>query len=496
MPQIINTNVMSLNTQRNLNRNQSALATSIQRLSSGLRINSAKDDAAGLAISQRMTSQINGMNVAARNANDGISLAQTAEGALDQVSNNLQRIRELALQAANGTNSDSDRAALQAEVDQLISEITRVAEQTNFNGLKLLDGSFTQVAFQVGADAGQTITISDIKDARATSLGTNVLVADGTITGNVVTGGTTNGVTAETDLQISTTDSAGNTLTTGNISYGANAGANEIAKQINAAGASVDVSAEASNSATLSGLSEAGTVTFSLVTRDEDGNAITASISANITDKNDLSELVSAINGVTSSTGITAEFTTSGDKSSITLKTTDGRNIGIGTFASNATGAQTIVFDGTTLTEGGTDSAVKTGTIELKSGRGTISTANASAEVFASAGTNNSSFKSLAAVDISTSSGAQSALDVVDAALDAINASRADLGAYQNRFESTISSLQTMAENLSAARSRIQDADFAAETAKFTRLQILQQAGVSMLAQANALPQLALSLLG
>ncbi|RME82514.1 MAG: flagellin, partial [Caldilineae bacterium] len=188
MPQIINTNVMSLNTQRNLNKTQSALATSIQRLSSGLRINSAKDDAAGLAISQRMTSQINGMNVAVRNANDGISLAQTAEGALDQVTNNLQRIRELALQAANGTNSDSDRAALQAEVDQLVEEITRVAEQTTFNGLNLLDGSFTSQTFQVGADAGQTITVDSIQDARASSLGNNVLTADGTITGDVVTG--------------------------------------------------------------------------------------------------------------------------------------------------------------------------------------------------------------------------------------------------------------------------------------------------------------------
>lgn len=171
MAQTINTNVASLNAQRNLNSSQSSLATSLERLSSGLRINSAKDDAAGLAISERMTSQINGLNQATRNANDGISLAQTAEGALSEVGNNLQRIRELAVQASNGTNSQEDRDALQAEVLQLQSEIQRVAEQTSFNGTKLLDGSFSGVAFQIGANAGETINISSIANAQTASLG-------------------------------------------------------------------------------------------------------------------------------------------------------------------------------------------------------------------------------------------------------------------------------------------------------------------------------------
>jgi len=188
MPQIINTNVLSLNAQRNLNMTQNALATSLQRLSSGLRINSAKDDAAGLAISERFTTQIRGLNVAVRNANDGISLSQTAEGALASISNNLQRMRELSVQSANATNSAQDRAALQAEVAQLNAEIERVSSQTSFNGTKLLDGSFSAQIFQVGPDAGQTIALDAIVDARTTSMGRNSLTADGTITGNVVTG--------------------------------------------------------------------------------------------------------------------------------------------------------------------------------------------------------------------------------------------------------------------------------------------------------------------
>ena len=500
MPQIINTNIPSLNAQRNLNTSQSALSTALQRLSSGLRINSAKDDAAGLAISERFTTQIRGINQALRNANDGISLSQTAEGALAEVTNNLQRIRELAVQSANATNSASDRAALQAEVDQRIAEITRVGNQTEFNGTKLLNGAFVNQVFQVGANAGQTITVASLVDVRSSSLGSNVLTADGTVTGNVVSASATqNGIAAETDLTIATTDAGGSTLTSSAISYAQHSGANVIAGAISAAGASVDVTATASNSATLSALSAAGTVTFTLNTQTDSGGgtfaAVSQNISAVITDQNDLSALVSAINGVSSSTGITADFTTAGNKSSITLTTLDGRNVGIGAFANSTAGNQSISFSGTTLTEGGTVAAVKTGTIELASSRGSISTANAGADVFTSAGTNNSSFSSLAAATVTTAAGATAALAVVDAALNQVNSSRADLGAYQNRFESTIANLQTASENLTASRSRIQDADFAAETAALTRAQILQQAGVAILAQANAQPNNVLALL-
>lgn len=486
MPQIINTNIPSISAQRYLNSSQGALNTALQRLSSGLRINSAKDDAAGLAISERMTSQIRGMNQAARNANDGISLAQTAEGALVEVTNNLQRIRELAIQSANGTNSASDRAALQSEVSQLTAEINRVATQTEFNGLKLMDGSFIEQIFQVGANANQTINISKIIDCRTSALGGHTLTADGTITGDIVTaasGAVNNGITAvvATDNFTLTTDAG----ITSPITYGANAGADAIASAINSAASGIGVSAKATNSTTLSGLSASGTVSFTL-----NGQAI----SAVVNDQNDLGSLVSAINGSAGTTGVTATFTSSSAKNSITLSTTDGRNINLQDF-NTAAGSNSIIFGGTTLTEGTTVSAVKTGIISLTSSKGAISTANASAQVFAVAGVNNSSFTSAAAVDISSASGAQSALATIDAALAQVNSGRADLGAYQNRFNSTIANLETMVENLSASLSRIKDADFAKETASLTRGQILQQAGVAMLAQANAIPNNVLSLL-
>jgi len=506
MAATINTNVQSLTAQRNLSTSQSSLATSMQRLSSGLRINSAKDDAAGLSIAERMTSQVRGLNQAARNANDAVSLSQTAEGALSSITDGLQRIRELSIQAANATNSASDRAALQNEVSQRVAEISRVGSQTQFNGLNLLDGSFTAQSFQVGANANQTIDISSIGDARASALGGNVLTADGTVTGNVVTASATaNGVgamVAATAFTISTTDAAGSVQTTSPITYAANAGANVIAGAINSAGAGAGVTAVASNSATLASLSAAGTVTFTLDTQKNattppDGTftAVSANISAVVTNQSDLSSLVSAINGQQSTTGITAEFSTAGDKSSITLKTLDGRNIGIGAFAVSGASNETVSFAGSTLTEGGTVAAVQTGTISLSSGRGAISTANATADVFAAAGTNNSSFESVAAIDISTAAGAQTALGTIDSALAQVSGSRAALGAYQNRFDSVITNLQTTSENISASRSRIQDADFAAETANLSRAQILQQAGTAMVAQANQLPQGVLALL-
>ncbi len=486
MPQIINTNVASLNAQRNLNTSQNAVSMALQRLSSGLRINSAKDDAAGLAISERMTGQIRGLNQAVRNANDGISLAQTAEGALAEVTNNLQRLRELSVQSANASNSASDRASLQAEVTQLTAEITRVAGQTQFNGITLLDGSFTSQNFQVGANANQTISVASISDARATALGSHALTLDGTVTGNTkaaaadLTGGNTIG--AEADLTLTTANGG----TTAAISYAANAGADAIATAINSAAASVGITATASNSATLSSLVSAGTVTMTL-----NGSAISAAV----TNPTDLTELMAAINGASGSTGVTASFTSTTSKNSLTLSTTDGRDITVLDF--NNTGAtKTVDFSGVTLTGGAaTDSSIKTGTVALSSTKGQITTANANADVFAAAGVNTSTFSAVASMDISTASGAQSAISVIDAAMSTVNSSRGDLGSYQNRFVSAIASLQTTSENVSGARSRIRDADFAAETASLTRNQVLQQAGMAMLAQANALPNGVLALL-
>ena len=480
MAQIINTNISTLTAQRNANRVQGDLSTAINRLSSGLRINSAKDDAAGLAISERMTTQIRGINQAARNANDAISLAQTAEGALGSAADNLQRIRELAVQSANATNSASDRAALQSEVSALIAEVQRVGQHTEFNGIKLLDGSFSGQTFQVGANSGQVITVANITDARSSSLGKHTLLADGTVTGNVVAGAT-NGVPAETDLVIT----AGG-VSTSPISYAVNSGADAIAAAINTGASGLGVTATASNSTTLKLLSAAGNVSFTL-----NGQAVSATVS----DKNDLSNLVSAINGVAATTGVTATFTSTSAKNDITLTTTDGRNISLQGFANATAGNDSIEFGGTVLTEGGTVNAVKTGTVDLVSTKGAITATGADAAVFALAGANNSTFSTGAAIDVSRLTGASAALSVIDAALSQVNSGRADLGAVQNRFQATISNLETTGENLSASRSRIMDADFAKETAALSRAQVLQQAANAMVAQANQMPQQVLQLL-
>jgi flagellin len=480
MPQIINTNIASLTAQRNLDRSQGALETSLERLSSGLRINSAKDDAAGLAIANRFTSQIRGLNQAVRNANDGISVAQVAEGALGESTNILQRMRELAIQSANGTNGSSERSALQAEVSQLQSELTRIAETTRFGSNVLLNGSFGTTNFQVGSQANETIAVT-IGDARASALGSNTLTADGTLTGSIATTEFgLNGVTGVADLALTT----GAGTVTG-ITYLDEASAANIATAINAAAASIGITATASNSTTLGTLTTAGSVAFTL-----NGSAV----SATVADVNDLSNLAAAINGVAGSTGVTASFANAADLSELTLSTSDGRDIGLDNItlaAGNISLGGTATADGTA----GTNDLSSIGTVSLSSSQGPIATANANAEVFAAAGVNNSSFSSVGDISIATEDGAQSSLAVIDSAIGTIDALRADLGAVQNRLETTISNLQNVAENVSAARSRIQDADFAAETASLTRNSILQQAGISVLSQANALPQQVLALL-
>ena len=490
MTAVINTNVASLNAQRNLNASQNALHTSLQRLSSGLRINSAKDDAAGLAISDRMTSQIRGLNQAVRNANDGISLSQTAEGALNEVGSNLQRIRELAVQSANATNSSSDRASLDAEAQQLISEITRVTSATSFNGLNLLDGSFSAQAFQVGANANQTITVSSIADSRATALGSNILQGLGTVLGAGgvgvtkaaaadLTGGNTVGVEAALTI---TTASGGTTAAFG---YAANSDAKAVAAAINTNASAVGVTATASNTASLSAIGSVGTVSMTL-----NGSVISAAV----TDVTDLSAVMASINSAQGSTGVTASFTSSTAKDALTLSTTDGRDISVLDF--NNTGAtKTATFSGVTLTGGAaTDSTIKSGVVSLASSKGAITLAGGNLDVFTTA-TQQSAFSAVASASLATAANSQLAIAVVDAALAQVNSSRGALGAYQNRFTSAINNLQTTSENVSAARSRIQDADFAEETAGLTRNQILQQAGTAMLAQANSLPQNVLSLL-
>jgi flagellin len=490
----INTNVPSLNAQRNLGKSQADLARSMERLSSGLRINSAKDDAAGLAISDRMTSQIRGLNQATRNANDGISLSQTAEGAMQESTNILQRVRELAVQSANATNSAADRAALQAEVNQLKSEMNRIANSTTFNGLKIIDGTFLSQQFQVGPNANETIGVS-IASMAADDLGRYYVDAvnssanqgTGSATGAAAAVPANNTVAAQT---LSISGSQGSDT----VSVAVGASAFDIASGINDIEASTGVTATARTEAILSGLQNDGLVSLTIGTPPND-----KTLRASVT-QTDLSALATVINDQSGVTGITAS-TSAG---SLTLVQPDGKDIAIGDFLNSAGGTINVVTADTqteALTSGGNDSTLVTGVLELSSQDSYTTTsdvANSAGSVFDNAAGGTvviSSFETVTAIDISTVAGANDALKIVDSALGKIDSQRGDLGALQNRFESTISNLMNVAENLTAARSRIRDADIAQETSIMTQKNILQQAGVAILAQANQTPQLALSLL-
>jgi len=492
MAAIINTNIQSLNAQRNLTTSQTSLATSLQRLSSGLRINSAKDDAAGMAISDRMTAQIRGMNVAARNANDGISLAQTAEGDLQQIGDNLQRMRELAVQSANASNSASDREALQGEIKQLQSEIDRVASNSSFNGVKLLDGSFKAQTFQVGANntLNDRITVESIESARTSSLGQTY---GASLTGTTLTANT--GITAAGQFTIAV--GGGDAVDVYTASGGASIGgsAKEIAAAINKANISgVTATAKATEGTgtfTAATVSAAGDATLSI-----NGTDITLSLAAAATDATTVSNTVDAINNNSAATGVHAELS----GGAIKLIADDGRNIVASFEAGGATGATAagVGLGGLAGTTAAPTTTYSSYNLEYV-GEGGIEIAGSAANTTKGItdGTTNSAAtgKSISMIDISTADGARTALASIDSALTSINSSRAALGAMQNRFTSVVASLQTSAENLSASRSRIQDADFAAETANMTRGQILQQAGTAMLAQANSLPNGVLALL-
>ena len=500
MPQVISTNLASLNAQRNLNSSQAGLQTALQRLSSGLRINSARDDAAGLAISQRFTSQINGLNQAVRNANDGISLAQTAEGALQESGNILQRIRQLAIQSANDSNSAGDRKALQAEVSQLTSELNRIANTTTFNGKKVLDGSFAGQKFQVGADANQTINVT-ISDARATALGnfsynsTNSAAAQGTEVATAAAGALANN---NFKAQAVTINGSLGQATIANTTLVVGSTARTVASEVNNVTGSTGVTATASTSATIGGLSAAGTFSFNLYGQ----NTSAIQISATVTSTSDLTSIRDAINAQTGLTGITAE----GTGASLSLTQAEGYNIALENVSATASATLDLTGgEGAAATLGasaGADSSTVGGQVTFNSENAftlSSSVTGAAGGLFGTAAAANAGVTgTLAAVgsaNISTQAGANSAISVLDASIQKLNSIRADLGAVQNRFGSTISNLETTSENLDAARSRVRDADFAAETAALTRGQILQQAGTAILAQANALPNGVLSLL-
>ena len=482
---------MSLNSQRNLNKSQGGLSTALQRLSSGLRINSAKDDAAGLAISERFSSQIRGLTVASRNANDGISLSQVAEGALTEAGNILQRVRELSVQSANATNSASDRAALQLEVGQLTSELNRIAKATEFNGQKLLDGTFGTALFQVGANADETIvaTTANFKTQQ---------YGDYRISGNAATVSTTTTLGGADSFVISGANG------TSTISYAATDTAESLAAAVNLVVDQTGVTASAKTTADVT-FAASGTYRFTLASENTTAVEVNFNIdSATGTDA--LSQAVNAFNDQGARTGVVA--TIKSDGSGISLTNYDGKQVTLSdtTFTNAAdvvvtTTAPAGANETFTLDDGAgiavanmATSAVVTGQVTFDSDKAFVVTGTASEIV--SGASETAVLQKVADLDISTVDGANLAMSVVDAAISQVSNQRAKFGALQNRFSSTISNLETSVENLSAARSRIRDADFAVETAELTRTQILQQAGTAMLAQANSIPQNVLSLLG
>ncbi|MGE6211957.1 flagellin [Comamonas aquatica] len=428
MAATINTNLASINAQRNLALSGQSLNTTMQRLSSGLRVNSAKDDAAGLAIAERMNTQVKGLAVASRNANDGVSLAQTAEGALGKVGDMLQRMRELAVQAGNATNSASDRKALQAEVSQLSAEIDRVAKQTNFNGTKILDGSFAGAVFQVGANSGDNITLGALVDTRSSQL-SSVSYAQ----------------SEQPSVGTATPIAAGQPLADFSV-----ASVGELGIQVTSGGTVTTVSL--------------------------------GSLPAADSPQQRLGQVVEAINKKSADTGVTAYLTkidgTENYKVELMSEKLDATGepvqVEFGSIAGGTFGSPGADF---TAAMTGLDSTV----VNIAGG--------------AAGATSVMEARGIQDVDVSTQSGAWVALKKIDSAVDQINSARATLGAVQARFENTVNNIDIQVENLSAARGRIIDADFAQETANLSRTQILQQAGTAMVAQANQIPQNVLKLL-
>jgi len=503
MAATINTNVNSLTAQRNLTTSQGSLSQSIQRLSSGLRINSAKDDAAGLAISERFTSQIRGLNQAVRNANDGISLAQTAEGALKASGDILQRIRELGVQSANASNSAGDRQALNQEVGQLVAELDRISQSTEFNGQKLLDGSFGTAQFQVGANANQTI-VAATANLRTSVYGNNQVKADGqaasvgasgtswasfSASGSSAYGGTSGTITVNGYLGTGTVSVASGAVDT----------AKEIASEINIDSSSTGVSATARTELQLESIAS-GAYTVNMYSDNSTAQTVSFNVSASTPDG--LAEALSAINQQSSKTGVTAALNTAGDGIILTNATGSAIGLELTGAPSGSTGfsVQALDADGNdvgsaaALTTGTNNKAIVQGYVTLDSQKSFSAVASAAVGIVGTTAVA-STLNKVADLDVSTFAKSSEALKTVDSALAYISSERAKLGALQSRFETTVNNLQVTSENLSASRSRILDADFAAETAALSKAQILQQAGTAMVAQANQLPQGVLALL-
>ncbi|HEB76353.1 MAG TPA: flagellin [Nitrospirae bacterium] len=489
----VNTNILSLNAQRNLRKTEAPLQRAMQRLSSGLRLNSAKDDAAGLAIATRMGTQVRALSVAIRNTNDGLSIVQTAEGAISELTNSLQRMYELAEQAAS-YNTSSDRNSLNQEVSQLIDELSRVVNQTRYNGQKLLAGGFS-ADIQVGVTVNETINVS-ISNLSPSSMGiaSNYSTVSGLSTANLadriaeayyaaaVSNAQIEGVTIG-DLATTTLSSAKITQIN---NYTSSTGVKAFGYGNGLVG--VSVAAAADNTNTIAG--------GALVVN---GISIDAVSNGGTTNSTLADGIVSAINAKTAQHGVTAVKVSLGASSSnvaVVLTNTTGAAITLTANSSVDTDVVTFFADGTTSINAG-----ENGAIVLNDSLNDTSVSVSSSTVVASlTGVTSSTSITLSNATVNSqvvtsAAAANLAMLVIDQAIETINGERAILGAKLNRFESVVTNLENVRENLSAARSRIMDADFAAETANLTKAMITQQAGISVLAQANSLPQNVLALL-
>ena len=502
---VVNTNIAALNAQRNLDMSGVQLGRSLQRLSSGLRVNSAADDAAGLAIATRLGSQVRGVNQAMRNANDGMAMLQTAEGALSEITNIMTRVKELAVQSANGSNSSSDRTSLNDEVTALISEVTRIATQTKFGSTALLDGSFSGT-FQVGVETGQTVT-QTVSNFKASSLSGSIATQSLTLAAQVdnvgAAAGAYLGIDGSTDLQLSTTK--------GSAFIRQTVAADDTASYVLGSSSAI-ATAKAINEAT-STTGVTATVTAATVTTTDVAGAFANAINLDSSDANHTvkingqtltvnlnggsisarrQQFVDAVNAQIS--GVVAS--TSGTQA-VTLTAADGRNISVQAAGTGANTAGGEIFGFTTAVA--TEKVVARGGVSLQSAYAITSVdgtnAGAASTQLVGEGTTSTSATTLLSLSVSTVSGANTTMFVADAILDTISSERGKLGAVQNRLGSTIANLGVVAEKVSDAKSRILDADFAAETAAMTKAQILQQAGISILSQANANPQQVLALL-
>jgi flagellin len=488
---VINTNISSMQAQNSVRTTGLNLSSAMERLSSGIRINSAKDDAAGLAISTRMTASIRGISAAIRNANDGISLTQTAEGSLGQISDNLQRIRELAVQSANTGNNSSDRAAMNNEAKQLIAEIDRVASNTTYNGIALLDGSYQAQNLQVGAGNGSNDRIAiSIGSAKSSTLGVGASSSYSTTHTSAASVVATTALAAG-DLSINGYQ-VGASATDGVSTVGPTMSAISKAAAINAISGSTGVTATVSATTVVAGAvagtPATATAAGDIVINGVDIGVITANGSTAAARG---SQTAAAVNSKSTQTGVTATTDTAGI---VTLSAADGRNItvvatangfsftGLGASAATTTTAAKLI-----LTSSSSAGITLSGTSGLTSTGLTAFAGLVAATATAGAG--------VSSLDLTTASGSQSALTTLDSAINTITDSRAAMGAYQNRLTASIANLETTSMNLSASRSRILDTDYAKETTNLAKAQIIQQAATAMLAQANQSGQSVLALL-